>query len=198
MKIQSGIAALAMMGMFAFAATTAQAGGACCAGKASGTKVSSASSGCNAKAMQAGGGTCTMAGAKHCDATAAECEKWMREHYKTHGWLGVDMNCDGIQPTVTRIVENSPTEKAGFKAGDVLTSINGVSFTAENEAKISELMKNGFKIGETVSYTANRGGEVVNLTAKLEKVSDAQLSQLIAAHVADMQHKAADKAENVN
>lgn len=198
MKIQTGIAALAMMGMLAFVASTAEAGGACCAAKAKGTKVSSASSGCDAKAMQAGGATCTTSMAKLCDTTPAECEKWMREHYKTHGWLGVEMNCDGAQPTITRVVEKSPAQEAGFKVGDVLTSINGVAFTAENGTAVSEIMRNGFKIGESVSYTLNRGGEVVNVTAKLEKIGDSQLGQLIASHLADVQHKAADKAENVN
>jgi hypothetical protein len=48
-----------------------------------------------------------------------------------------------------------------------------------------------------VSYTANRGGEIVKLSAKLVKVDEASLNQMIATHIADT-HKAADKAENVN
>lgn len=198
MKLQNAIAGLAVLAMVSLVATTAQAGGACCAGKkATQTSGASGPSHCTDKAMKAGGGVCTGVKTALCNMTPAECEQWMRTHYKDHGWLGVTMNCETAQPTITHVADDSPAQKAGFQVGDVLTSINGVEFTAENEAKVSEIMQNGFKIGEKVKYTASRNGETVKLTAKLVKVDDAMLNQMIATHVADM-HKAGDKADNVN
>jgi S1-C subfamily serine protease len=113
----------------------------------------------------------------------------MRAHYETRGWLGIEMDMSGTQPVVTRVVERSPAADAGFRSGDTLTSVNGISFSPGNDAAMQEFMKNGFKIGDTVVYTADREGSIVTLTATLAKISDEALAKMIHMHHDEMTHK---------
>lgn len=208
MKLHQGIAALAIAGLVSMG-SYAQA----CDGSGKGKSATKASmgAGCSqgASAQTAGGsccsgmksaqgkGACTGKDASMCKMSSAECEKMMRTYYQTHGWLGIEANCcPGMtaQPAVLKIAQGSPAEQAGFKVGDTLTSINGIAYSAENEATIQSLMTNGFKVGDTVRYTAMRDGKIVNIQAKLVKISDPALMQMVAAHVASS-HANSDKAE---
>ncbi|MBD3163277.1 MAG: PDZ domain-containing protein, partial [Candidatus Eisenbacteria bacterium] len=169
MKTRHWVAALAVLGMVGFTTAPAMAGPGC------GSKTSKASSSCSsAKAKQASAactkskascgaktttasndaccpsGSKTTTAMKNCNYTAEECAEWMRAHYETHGWLGIEMNMDAGNPVVTKVVPESPAHEAGFETGDELTSINGIGFS--DHTAIQELMKNGFKIGDTVVY----------------------------------------------
>ena len=125
----------------------------------------------------------------------ADCEKMMRTYYKSHGWLGIEMEtADGVMtPTVTSIVGGSPAEKAGFKVGDVLTSINGIGFDAKNAEALQGIMEKGFQSGQTVTYTAKREAQIVTLSPVLASIPDANLNQMIAAHLASS-HKQQEKS----
>ena len=208
MKHLQGIALLAVVGFVTMTAGIAQAGPGCCGSKATqtgagactGKSTSMQSGGCGS--MKASGGACTGKSASACAMKTADCEKWMRTYYKTHGWAGIESDCcmgTSAKPTVSRIAAGSPAEKAGFKAGDILTSVNGINFAAENQATIQSMMMKGMKIGDTVQYTAMRGGQVVSLKTQLVKISDPELNALIAEHVS-MSHSSSqkiEKAENV-
>ena len=80
-------------------------------------------------------------------------------------------------PTVTKIAAGSPAEKAGFKVGDLLTSINGIGFDAKNAEALKGVMENGFKIGEIVRYTAKRDDQIVTLAPVLAAIPDASLKR---------------------
>lgn len=177
------------------ASKATQTGSGTCTGKTSSMQ---ASGGCNS--MKASGGTCTGKSASACAMKTADCEKMMRTYYQTHGWSGVESDCcmgTSAQPTVLRIAAGSPAEKAGLKNGDVLTSINGITFGEQSQPAIQGLMADGMKVGDTVRYTATRGGQVVSLETKLVKISDADLSALIAEHLS-MSHTASAKAEKTD
>jgi hypothetical protein len=205
MKIYQGIAVLAVVGLVGLTSGIAQAGPGCSGSKATQT----GSSACGAKgssmkaggcgSMKASGGACTGQSSAACSSmSAADCEKMLRTYYQTHGYLGIGPDCCvGMQAnqTVARIAVGSPAEKAGFKVGDVLTSVNGISFGPENLPALQSLMTKGMKIGDTVHYTAMREGQIVSLDATLVKISDAELTAMVAEHTA-MPHRTADKAEN--
>lgn len=177
------------------ASKATQTGSGMCTGKSSAMQTSG---GCNS--MKASGGTCTGKSASACAMKTADCEKMMRTYYQTHGWSGVESDCcmgASASPTVLRVMASSPAEKAGLKTGDVLTSINGITFGEETQAAIQNLVTNGMKIGDTVRYTAMRDGQVVSFETKLVKISDADLGALIAEHAA-MAHTAAPKAEKTD
>jgi hypothetical protein len=204
MKLHQGIAVLAMIGFVALSSGIAQAGPGCCSGKATqtgssacpGKGMSSQSGGCGS--MKASGGACPGKSTSACTMKTADCEKMMRTYYQTHGWAGIESDCCmgmGARPSVARVAAGSPAEKAGFKTGDTLTAVNGISFTTENQAALQSLMMNGMKIGDSVHYTAERNGQIVTLNATLAKISDSELQMLIAEHVA-ASHAPAEKAEN--
>lgn len=215
-KMRFAIAALAVVALVGMTTAEVMAGPGC-GGKAttkadakagcaaSCTSAQKAAAGCAkaTKTASACGADCTKAccadkGAmKACNYTEAQCASYMQERYKSHGWLGIEMNMDGVQPVLTRVVDGSPAHKGGFQVGDVLTSVNGIGFSQANQTVLNEMYKNGFKIGQEVVYTANRDGSIVSLNAKLTKISDAALAQMITGHNKGYNHKATEKAENI-
>lgn len=173
--------------------TDAQKAAAGCASScAKATKTASACSDDCVKACCAG-----KTAMKACNYTEAQCASYMHDRYKSHGWLGIEMNMDGDMPVLTRVADGSPAQKGGFQVGDVLTSVNGIGFSKANESVLNEMYKNGFKIGQEVVYTANRDGSIVTLNAKLTKISDTALAQMITGHNQGYTHKATDQAENI-
>jgi putative serine protease PepD len=220
MKLSSGIVSLALIGAVAIAGYAQACPGSTKATKASNTSscggketvVATGGASCGSKtgAMGAGGsccakgaksaqaGSCDAKGTMTCNMSATECEKMLRTYYENHGWLGIESNwCPGMaaQPTVAKVATGSPAEMAGFKAGDVLTAVNGINYSPENEATIQSLRERGFKVGDTVRYAALRDGKIVSLEARLVRINDASLREVVAAHVAASHTSSQDKAE---
>ena len=100
------------------------------------------------------------------------------EHYIASGpsaYLGVesehtvtrvlDMTLQGMR--VLRVARNSPAEKAGIRAGDIITGADGVSVDDGNAGLnfVKALASN--KPGDTVVIEVFRGGEYLQLPAVL-------------------------------
>jgi S1-C subfamily serine protease len=124
-----------------------------------------------------------LAGHAKCTRSAEDCAAHMKEMFQTRGWAGLDkdFNEDGTI-TVRAVLPKSPAEKAGIKAGDLLVSMDGVTLSKENEAKIEEMKETGMRIGDTVSFGVKRGKEIVTVKVTLEKIPDAVLAGLIDKH----------------
>ncbi|MGH7156636.1 MAG: PDZ domain-containing protein, partial [Candidatus Saccharimonadales bacterium] len=61
-------------------------------------------------------------------------------------------------------VPGSPAEKAGIKANDVITKVNGLDIN-ENTSLTSALSK--FKVGDQVTLTVVRNGKTITIKATL-------------------------------
>ena len=118
-----------------------------------------------------------------CTKTTADCAASMKEAYQTKGWSGIeaDKNEDG-SIKVLSVVPNSPAEKAGLKAGDVLVSINGITLSPENESKLMEMKKTQMTIGQVAEYGVKREAHVTMVKVNLERIPDAVLAQMIDKH----------------
>ncbi len=118
-----------------------------------------------------------------CTKSTADCTASMKEAYQTKGWSGIeaDKNEDG-SIKVLSVVPNSPAEKAGLKAGDVLVSVNGITFSPENESKIMEMKKTQMTIGQMAEYGVKRDAQVTMMKVKLERIPDAVLAQIMEKH----------------
>jgi len=138
---------------------------------------------CPAITMECG----SMAGRMQCNMPIARCREMMRAYYETHGWLGIEMSCEQGQactPKVARIVEGSPAQAAGFKVGDLLTSLNGIDFGPQGRLALQGVMNRGFRVGDRVIYTAKREGQIVPLQATLAEIPPPVLEEIIAKHLA--------------
>ena len=93
----------------------------------------------------------------------------------TRPWLGVQMQpltdelrdefkFKGQGVLVTRVVPDSPADKAGLKRGDVITSLD--TRTVDSPAALSDLVAKS-KAGQSVQLRIVRDGKTQTLTAKL-------------------------------
>lgn len=70
--------------------------------------------------------------------------------------IGADIENDCL--VVVAPMDNSPAEKAGVRAGDILKAVNGEEFGATQISEASQLLKNG-EIGSEVTVTVEREGK---------------------------------------
>lgn len=85
-------------------------------------------------------------------------------------------------PTITETYENTPAQKAGLKAGDVILEIDGRSAKSKNADAVNEIMK-GFP-GTEVELTLRRPGQSKETTIRLVReevqVQNVPYSNMIA------------------
>ena len=78
--------------------------------------------------------------------------------------LGVELETTGSKAVVHSVVAGSPAEKAGLKAGDVLTKIGD---TVVTDAQSASAAVQTHKIGDTVAIEVTRDGKPVTVNATL-------------------------------
>jgi C-terminal processing protease CtpA/Prc len=120
-------------------------------------------------------------GGKECSHEGKAAHSAKVAEMKSHGYLGIETKKDEANGTwsVAKVAAGSPAEQAGFRAGDVLVSLNGVALRADNKEAVKKA-KAGLGVGKQVTYTVARNGQSQNLTATLAPVPEAVLAQWIA------------------
>ena len=120
---------------------------------------------------------------KQCDQPAEACLKAYSESLQGRGWVGIEMdtNADGTTQIV-RVVPDSPAAAAGFEAGDVLASFNGVAYKEENKQALKEATKT-MTPGKTVTYTVVRNGSQQDLKVELGTIPETVMAQWIGQHM---------------
>ncbi len=71
---------------------------------------------------------------------------------------------------VVEVVEGSPAEKAGIKAGDIITKLDSEEINEENGGLAKVISKKS--VGQTVSLEIWRDGETLNLSATLSEAGE--------------------------
>ncbi len=100
----------------------------------------------------------------------------MKLSMKPHGFLGVTLESLGDQLAeyfqvkegvlITSVEEDSPAEKAGLKAGDVILSVNGEETSSPSD--VSSIVRKQ-KEGDTVDLMISRRGQEMKIAAKVEE-----------------------------
>jgi S1-C subfamily serine protease len=121
-----------------------------------------------------------------CTAGTQECLDKMAKSLQNRGWVGIEMDeVDGTKHwKVTLVVSGSPAEKAGLQAGDVITGINGIEFSDDNQDKL-EKIKKSMTPGETIKYMVKREGNGIKVAVTLDKLPEDVLAQWVGKHMLD-------------
>lgn len=86
------------------------------------------------------------------------------------GGIGVEIGLRDNAPTVVRVLQNNPAEKAGLEVGDVITKINGDS--VEGKALNDVVSSVRGDVGTTVKLTVVRGGDEKQFTITRQQVNN--------------------------
>jgi len=113
-----------------------------------------------------------------CTYSTQECLDDMAANMKDRGWVGIEYDADTM--TVTRVIPGSPADTAGFKTGDVMVAVGGISFGEKNADQIKKLAWNP---GSELTFTVKRGGSNTDLDVTLGQLPDDVLAQWVGNHM---------------
>ncbi|MBD3857759.1 MAG: PDZ domain-containing protein [Acidobacteria bacterium] len=128
-----------------------------------------------------------MAGeASKCSASTQDCLNHMAKNLNNRGWVGIEM--DDKSGTgmmiITKVIDGSPAQNAGFEIGDALVAVNGVAFSDENEKQLKDIQYSMIP-GADFTYTVSRKGSKVDLGVELGELPDNVKAQWIGNHMMD-------------
>jgi len=121
-----------------------------------------------------------------CSASTQDCLNYMVKNLANRGWVGLEMNDEGgvDKMVVTRVVEGSPAEKAGFREGDVMFAVNGVAYAEENQKRLKDV-KYSMKPGADFTFTVARRGKKIDLDVELGSIPEKVRAEWIGDHMMD-------------
>ena len=122
-----------------------------------------------------------------CSASTQDCLNHMAKNLNNRGWVGIEMDDKGGvgMMVITKVIDGSPAEKAGFKVGDALVAVNGVEFSEENDKELKNIQY-AMSPGADFTYTVSRKGSKVDLDVELGQLPDNVKAQWVGMHM--MEH----------
>lgn len=131
-------------------------------------------------------------------ATPSNIIVWVVDHLKKYGevkrgWIGIKMQPQGLDKTnneqsgilVLGISENSPAQKAGIKAGDIILKINNEPIESpKNFSKIVYTYQEGKKLNLTV-WNNNKTREVSLIVEMQPEIKDSD-SYILSENIEDI------------
>jgi len=126
-----------------------------------------------------------------CTADAQTCLNHFSS-YKEKGWNGMKAEAnDKGDKVVTSVAAGSPAEKAGFRVGDVLVSLNGAKMSDKEAVKKA---KGEWKVGSQVTYTVLRGQTEQQIAVTLAPMPEAVYAETVGQHMIENHMTAASTA----
>lgn len=84
--------------------------------------------------------------------------------------IGAEIGVRNLQPTVLRVLDDSPAKKAGLKTGDIFVAVNGTSVAGETASDVADKVTG--EAGTTVKLTMRRGSESLDFSITRAQISD--------------------------
>ena len=84
--------------------------------------------------------------------------------------IGAEIGVRNLQPTVLRVLDDSPAKKAGLKTGDIFVAVNGTSVAGETASGVADMVTG--EAGTTVKLTMRRGSESLDFSITRAQISD--------------------------
>jgi carboxyl-terminal processing protease len=84
--------------------------------------------------------------------------------------IGCEIGVRNDQPTVLRVISNSPAEQAGLQVGDVFVSVNGTSVAGKDSATVALAVRGD--AGTSVKLAMKRGSATNDYTITRAQVDD--------------------------
>lgn len=84
--------------------------------------------------------------------------------------IGAEIGLRNNQPTILRVIANSPAEQAGLQVGDVFVSVNGTSVAGKDAATVATAVRGDS--GTTVKLTMKRGDATKDYSITRAQVDD--------------------------
>lgn len=81
---------------------------------------------------------------------------------KIGGGIGAEIGVRSGQPTIVRILQDNPAERAGLKSGDVIMAVNDQAAKGWDSEKAADAIRGD--VGTTVKLVVERGSETKNFT----------------------------------
>ncbi|TDO95139.1 carboxyl-terminal processing protease [Halanaerobium saccharolyticum] len=89
--------------------------------------------------------------------SASEYQEMQQEYEGHYGGIGIVITMRDNKLTIVSPIKNTPGERAGLRAGDIITAINGKKTAEMSQMKAVDLMRG--KEGTDVTLTISRGDE---------------------------------------
>lgn len=84
--------------------------------------------------------------------------------------IGAEIGVRNDQPTILRVISDSPAENAGLQSGDVFVSVNGKSMNGKMSGEVAQDVRGD--VGTTVKLTMKRGDVIKEYAITRAQVSD--------------------------
>lgn len=116
-----------------------------------------------------------FAGGSHCsggDQTSASAASIhsCTDGAKSAAWAGAWLECSPSgSVTVAAVAKGSPAAHSGLKSGDIVVAVNGYNI-ANREDRAMCASKADCRVGNSVTYTVQRGRSTKTIKLKLEKM----------------------------
>lgn len=98
--------------------------------------------------------------------------------------IGCEIGVRSNQPTVLRVLADSPAEKAGIQAGDVFVSVNGESVVGKDSATVAEKIRG--EEGTSVKIVVARATDKKEFTITRAQVSDPSVRYSVSNGIGTM------------
>ncbi len=111
-------------------------------------------------------------------AQAAEFDSQLRGEFSG---IGAEIGVRGDQPTILRLLKDSPAEKSGLKVGDVFVSVEGKLTNKADASTVADLIRG--QAGTNVKLTVRRDKATHDFTITRATVTDSSVSSEVRGDI---------------